>query len=365
MNKKKTLTVFSNFDIRVVVAFCLLFVIGILFFLLKLDDYVDCDNAKFFIISDRFAVGEVIQFDVEVENAKDWEWDFGDDSPKEHRKQTLHKYTSAGIFTVSLVINGSCQLERQIEIKSLGEILNQARVPEIITPKNIQVGVPVQFKYKYKGEVFAWEWGFGESGRVDDTDGRPVYTFSSPGKKTVWLMLNGDAKHIAKQIVYVKPRDIVDEITDEEVIEGYVYEKDPVKFDLPPGDPKKDPLEEFLDKVPLNPPLKKKEELIKEKDKMALAPSISEEQFELLLLQVSKESKTKEDFASFVCEDFEIPVVKNGEKIISFAEFCKSIQGKEIRIDILRLTKDNLNCIDGFTIEYKIKKFFWWKKDND
>ncbi|MEN7551930.1 PKD domain-containing protein [Rapidithrix thailandica] len=361
--KSKSINIFSNFDLRVLVVFILILLVGLFFFFVKLNNYVDCDNAKFFVIAEKFATGEIIQFDSEISNADKWEWDFGDGSPIEKRQQALHRYQEPGIYTVSLTINGSCSMEKQIEIKSLGEILNQARVPKIVAPKSIKVGEPVRFKYKYKGEVFSWEWSFGESGRLDKTEPAPVYMYLSPGKKTISLIVNGDVKHIAKQTVFVKPREIVEQIyDDEEVIEAYVYEKEVEKFELPPGDPQKDPMEEFLDNVPLTP-MPKKEKRPEEPKKPALAPDISEEQFELMILQVAAQAKTKEDFAQYICDDFEIPVVKNSNKIISFAQFCKSIQGKEIKIDNLRLTKDHLNCIDGFSIDYKVKKFFIWHKD--
>jgi hypothetical protein len=81
------------------------------------------------------------------------------------------------------------------------------------------------------------------------------------------------------------------------------------------------------------------------------------------LHQVANETKEKEDFGKYICENYQIPVIKNGDQVMSFEEFCKRIKGQEIKVEALRLTKDNLNCIDGFSITYKVKGLLGWTED--
>lgn len=355
-------SVFSNFDIRIVIVFLVVLLVGVVIWIIKVQDYVECSDAKFYVIGEQFSVNEVITFNNQTPNAKTWEWDFGDGSEKETRQQVLHKYDKAGTYIVKLRINGSCELEQSIEIKNLGALVNQQKIPEIISPTIVQVGEPVYFDYEYNGEAFSWEWSFGESGQMDSTEPQPYYVYQTPGTKSVTLIINGDVKHIANKTVYVKPRAKISRTFEDPLPKSYVYEKDPNAFSLEPGDPMKDPMEEYLEQIPLRPQQKSKE-----KDSippLEIAPNISEDQFELLLMQVANQSKTKDDFGKYTCGDFDIPVVVNKEKLITFTEFCKKIKGKEIKIEAIRLTKDNLNCVDGITINYKVRKFLRWAKDD-
>ncbi len=365
MNQKKRRKalfkgVFSNYDIRIIIVFLILLIIGGLFWLYQRKDYVDCEDANFYVIAERFATEEVITFNNQTYNAKSWEWDFGDGSPKSYNQQVLHKYNKEGIYTVKLVINGSCEIEQQVEIRYLGKLLDQNKIPDILAPRVVSVNEPVHFDYKYKGEAFSWEWSFGESGRMDNTQPRPTYIYQTVGTKSVTLIINSDVKHIATQDIHVKPREIVTRKF-EDPLEGYTPEKEPEVFVLPPGEPQIDPMEEFIETIPLKLKEKapKKDSIIP----LELAPDVSEDQFELLLMQVANQSKTKEDFSKYICGDYEIPVIKNGKNPIPFSEFCKQLKGKEIKINTLRLTKDNLNCVDGFSIEYKTKKFPFWVKE--
>lgn len=368
MSKRKKINdhvsgVFSNFDNRIIVVFLVLLIFGAVFWLFQRKDYVDCEDAVFYIIGDKFSTNEVITFNNQSYNAKTWDWNFGDGSKIEHRQQVMHKYRKEGVYTVTLTINGTCEVQQQIEIKNFGAIINQSKVPTIFSKKIVEVGAPVHFNYEYSGEPYSWEWSFGESGEMDNTQPDPTYIYQTPGTKNVTLIVNGDVKHIATQRIFVKPRTLVKRTFKDDSTKAYVYEKDPEAFKLEPGEPQIDPMEEFLEKIPLKPSPKnaKKDTIVKN---LEIAPDVSEDQFELLLMQVANQSKTKDDFGKYTCGNYDIPVVVNGRKLKTFSEFCKSIKGKEIKIEALRLTKDNLNCVDGFSINYKVKKFLHWGKDD-
>ncbi|TWP24068.1 PKD domain-containing protein [Apibacter muscae] len=358
--KRSLLNYLRKLDIRILLVFIILILFGLFLFLFQLYRHVDCSQIDFEIISERNQVGEVISFKNKTPNAQTSIWDFGDNTKESKEKDPLHKYEKPGVYTVSLQVNGSCVFQKIIEIKDLGAIIDESRVPKIIAPESVTVGDPVKFYYNYKGEAFSWEWNFGESGQTDNTFEFPAYTYSIPGIKRVTLIINGDVKHMGSVDIYVKPRKLVKTKTD--TIHSYEPEKDANLFQLPKGSPQKDPLEEFLRRIPGVPQPNPVQDKIK-KANDSIAPNISQYQFELLLLDVAKQVKTQEDFAKYTCGNYDFPVVKNSKKIMPFTQFCEQISNKKIKIEALRLTKDNKNCIKGIDITYKVKKSLIWIYD--
>lgn len=347
--------VFANFETKIITLFALLLVTSIIVFSFKYKKHVDCDTSDFFIVAENFSVGEVIEFHNETLNATDWKWDFGDGSPRETKNHALHKYTEPGIYTVTLVINGFCLKEKKIQIKDHGEILDRTKLPTIIAPKIATVGQKINFTYKYyTNETFSWEWCFGETGQIDNTNEFASYSFRTPGPKTITLIVNGEYKFKTSKIIYIKPRPTFKKDSEMMLEEGYTYEKPVNAFYKPKGNPKPDYSDTWLKPIPTRS---------KERHITEFAPDISENQFELLIHQVANQTKQKEDFSKYICDNYQIPVIKNGDQVIAFEEFCTRIKGKEIKIESLRLTRDNLNCIDGFTITYKVKGLLGWTED--
>lgn len=345
--------IFSNIDYRILIVFFVLIILGLTFYFIKLRKHLNCDEADFNIIAENYAVGEIIEFKNNTPNAQQWVWDFGDESPKEPRKSVLHKYDEPGIYNVKLVINGFCIKEKKIEIKDLGGLIDRAKLPQIIAPKIVEVDQPVYFRYKYyTDQTYSWEWSFGETGQIDNTKESPVYIYKTPGVRTVSLIVNGDVDYKVIKTIYVKPRPEFQK--EEDTLTGYIYEKPVEDFDKPMGSPDSDKLPPVIDPIPVRPD---------GKSALKIAPDISKDQFELMIYQVANQSKEKEDFSEYLCNNYEIPVIVNEKKTISFSEFCNDITGKEIKIESLRLTKDNLKCIDGLSISYKVKKFIIWTKE--
>lgn len=360
MNKsvKKITMLLSGFDYRVILALIGIIIFGVIVYIIKNNKYIDCDNADFTIVAELYEAQEVIEFKNDTKNVKSWEWNFGDKTPIDYRKDALHKYETPGVYHVTLTLNGKCTKEKIIEIKNFGGLVNNFKVPEINVPQVVEAGKPINFKFKYQGTIFSTEWSFGESEQLDNTQANPDYTYSIPGMKTVTLIVNGDIEHIAKKTIYVSPRALVE--TKIDTTKFYNQREAPEHFERPLGSPQEDPLVEYIQGIKAKPTSRP---VAKVENTPVIAPDISEEQFELLLLQVANQSKTKDDFSQFFCGNLELPVVKDNNQILKFSEFCKNIKGKEIRIDALRLTKNNVNCVDGFSISYKVKKFFIWQKD--
>lgn len=347
----------KNIDIRVIFFFVTMLLIGVVLFIVQFFNHIDCEDVKFYVFSDQSQSEESIEFYDKTPNAKSWKWDFGDGSDPDKRRHTFHVYKKPGTYYIKLTINGDCEHTKEITIKDKYAIYKQGS-PEIIVPKVITQGQPTYFK-SISDEARTWEWAFGENRGVDETSSDPVYTFSTSGEKTITLVINGNFSTVAKKIIYVHPKVI--KKTNPLDVTSYEYEKKAEAFSLPRGSAKKDPLEEMLQYVPVVPKAKVQKDSIPTVKK---APKISEDQFEILLNKVAEGSKVKDDFAEYLCDDLNIPVVKNDAKLLTFSELCTALKGKKIKIESIRLNKDKKNnCIKGLTISYKVKKYMIWTKD--
>lgn len=345
-----------NFDYRILGLFIALMLIGTIFFFSKAINNVDCENSTFYVVAKNRLEGETIEFYNETPNASTWKWDFGDNSKNEYEKNTTHIYKKSGKYRVTLTLNDNCITYKDVVIKSVGDLSKKIKVPEIIAPKVVKVGEEVLFDYYYSGtDIFSWEWSFGESSRLDNTDSNPTHIYRTPGIKKVTLIINGNINSITSLTILVKPQE-------QAITQAYAEDVEIKPLKLRKGPAQIDPAEEFAMTLPVVPPSSKKKQ--KESQKSALnAPSISEEQFEILLHQVAKQSKTKDDFGAFLCNDFKIPVLINDSKIMPFDEFCKKLIGKTLKISKIRLTTNENNCIINVEITYKIKKHLIWIND--
>lgn len=350
MNKK-------NIDIRVIFFFVILLLTGIIFFLVQFFNHVNCEDVKFYVFSEKSQTEESIEFFDKTPNAKSWKWDFGDGTETDIRKHTFHVYKKPGKYLITLIINGDCIHNKEIVITDKYETYKTG-APKIISSKTITVGQPTYFS-SISENAKTWEWAFGENRGIDDTSSNPVYTFSTPGEKTITLVVNGNFSTVAKKIIYVHPKVI--KKTNPLDITSYEYEKKAEAFALPRGAAKKDPLEDMLQYVPVAPKTKTQKDSIATIKK---APKISEDQFEILLNKVAEGSKVKDDFSEFLCDDLDIPVVKNDRDLLTFSQLCAVIKGKKVKIESIRLNKDKQNnCIKGLNISYKVKKYLIWSKD--
>ncbi len=345
------------FDVKIVLLFAVLLLFGIVYLIIQFFNHVDCEDAQFYVLSEHSRSEESIEFYDKTENAKTWVWDFGDATPSDKRQHTFHVYKQPGKYTVTLTINGTCVHTKELVLTSKYAV-DRADMAVIIASQIITVGQPTYFT-AIKEDGKTWEWAFGENNGVDETSQNPVYTFSTPGEKTITLVVNGNFSSVAKKTVYVHPKVI--KKTNPLDVNSYEFEKKAEAFNLPRGSLQKDPLEDMLQYVPVAPrSITKKDSIIITKK----APKISEDQFEILLAKVTEGSKVKDDFAEYLCDDFEIPIVKNNTDLLTFAQLCENIKGKKIKIESLRLNKDKkTNCIKGLTINYKVKKYLIWVKD--
>lgn len=354
MNNKTTIF-FPKFDPKIYWSFGVFLFIGILFFIFQYSRHVDCQEANFYIFADNYDVKDVIEFGDKTKNAQSWKWDFGDGSPADFRQRTFHTYKKAGEYIVSLTINGFCTSQKILTITSLNQQVGY--LPTIKAPDVIFLGEVANFVGQKQGGI-SFEWSFGETSTTDAVGDSVTYKFKRIGQKKVTLIVNGDLDHIATKTIYVAPKHVVAKKPID--IESYVYEQPHSDFSLPIGKAQKDPLVDMLTNIPVAPKSRKQEDLPLPINKI---PDISNEQFILLLNQVASQAKTKEDFKEYLCENYQVPIIINDNRIITFEQFCKEISGKKVKIENLRLQKDIDNsCIQNIYVYYKVKGKIFWKK---
>ena len=115
-------------------------------------------------------------------------WDFGDSTDVSAEQAPTHRYAHAGKYIVSLTVNGSCRDVKEIEVMPKAAL--QLQLAQIQGPSGaIYVGDPVPFN-ELTDEGTAWEWTFGESGKVDKRDRQTSYIFHSAGYKTVTVYVS-------------------------------------------------------------------------------------------------------------------------------------------------------------------------------
>lgn len=353
--KNKYVKLFPNIDPKIYICFGVILLFSLSFLLYQYLRHVDCENANYYIHADEYLVNKVVEFHDNTDGATSWEWDFGDSTTVDNRRRTIHYYKEPGEYIVKLTVNGNCKHERLVTITSISQ--QTGYLPLISAPNVATVGENVYFDAEKEGAE-SWEWSFGETSNTDAIGKSPTYKFKTTGDKKITLIVNGDVEHPAVKTIYIAPKTI--KAKQKIDISSYEFEKPHVAFSLPMGEAQKDPLVEMLQHIPVAPKVKSKKDSIISVKK---APEISNEQFKILLNQVALQAKTKEDFKEYLCGKYDIPVIYNDEKMVSFDQFCQNISGKKIKITALRLNKDNNNCIQNINIHYKAKKWMLWMKD--
>ncbi|MTI31748.1 PKD domain-containing protein [Xanthovirga aplysinae] len=333
--------VHSNFSGYVYNTFILTIIATSVVFGLKRRNYVDCEKANNYVRASSYTVGSLIQFQDNTSGAKNWEWDFGDGSPTINRAQALHKFEKAGQYTVTLTINGNCISEHFLNITGDGPPIDSTYMPVFDLPKSVQIGQSVKFKDKTT-HARSWQWRFGDGSEINATVREPSHVYTSPGIKTVSLMVNHDPNYITTKKIVVIPK-------------KEIRKKMEVPIKLKPVDhyltvTHRGPMDEIRDEIPLAPPRE-------EPEGPKLAPAITDEEFEQMLFQIANRRKTKEDLFDQLCGNFDIPVVKNDKELITFSELCKDIKGRKIKINALNIHRNDLRCITGVTIFYRKKLF--------
>jgi PKD repeat protein len=105
-----------------------------------------------------------------------WDWDFGDGGTSADQ-DPIHEYTTAGVYTVTLVITDydggdTATKTDYITVGTAGAAAFSA------TPTEGIMGMTVDFTDESTGDVVAWEWDFGDV--ESSTDQSPSHVYADP-----------------------------------------------------------------------------------------------------------------------------------------------------------------------------------------
>jgi len=324
-----------HYDSKVYFSFLIIFLFGAGVLVAKYVKQENCDNVGFDIIAQTFTTGDLIEFKSIGDANFKWEWDFGDRSKKEYVSNTLHKFDSVGLYNITLKVNNSCEVNRQLYIKQRVYVTKSENhlVPVIKFPEQIRAGDVVTFECT---SAFAkkWEWRFGESEEVQDISAITKYTFEEEGSYKISLIVNDDIKNALIKTIEVLPRKNERRRQRRNTI-------DPVDDVL-------------LDQIPDEPDVDTSTEV----KKIVFSRKSAKKMLEDYALGKIDYADIKHNFCSS-----NIRVVNPNGKISSIKELFKEIRGKQINvIDISLYKNESTGCVKTINVDLKIKGAFFWRK---
>ncbi len=324
-----------HYDSKVYLLFFLIFLFGVGFFTYNFVKNEDCTSVDFAMISLSKTTGDLIEFKSLGRNDSKWEWNFGDGSNNEYIPDVLHKFDSAGTYNVTLKVNNSCVVSKQIHIAQsvYRENIDHEQVPTIVFPNKIRAGELIEFEC-VSDFATKWEWRFGTDG-VDAITKDAKHVFEEEGTYKISLVVNDNLQHVLIEKIQVLPkkgkrrkrrrrRDRVNE-----VLIGQI-----------PDDPKEN---------------NEKEE---EDDMIKLTRSEAKKMLESYALgQVDYV-----DIKPYLCSS-DIRVVNTSGKNSSLRSLLNFIRGKQIDIIDVNLYKNTeTGCVKRIHIDLKYKGKLFWRK---
>lgn len=308
----------------------------------KITNHNPCDIVNFDVNANQYRVGEIIRFKDFSKNATTHKWNFGDSSTARYDINPFHTYTKPGKYEVTLIVNGKCEYSKKLTIKRKKSTIDSTRIANFEIPNTIKVGELLIAKDLTKG-ASSWEWRFGETSEVNSTYKEPTYAYTTPGLKTVTLVVNGDPRYSTQKQINVLPAIVIEKIQPKKV--ERTPESQSASSELPRA-----PKQTF---IPNAPPVENAASEESSTKKKKNKPSISRSAFAKKLIEVSEEKATAQDFQKYLCGgNLQTNTSAKGKKT-TFIEFCEKIKGKKIKIKSLELFKNKqTNCIEYISVDY-------------
>lgn len=296
-----------------------------------------CSSFSITSHSSHYYTGEVVRLESDIAEFKTLHWDFGDNQGNDSKiSSAVHSYDLPGEYTVTLTVNGECTEFERLTILPAPPVENPRLTATFVYPQSAEVGKPVQFSDTTNGAT-QWEWRFGETATVDATDKAPKYTYTTPGLKTVTVVINNDARQMGIAKIYVNPPATPKrkDHADRPIV---IVQNRPAAGGTPP----------VTDSVK------------KEEPPVVKAPDISNEQFETQLRAVANKQKTAESFAPYFGGNLNVGANLNGQ-MMPFTELCTKFSAlksdKKIKKLSVQLVKnDKTNCIIALFVNLKEKE---------
>jgi len=130
-----------------------------------------------------------------------WKWDFGDGS-KSYLQNPTHKYSKAGVYTVSLTVKNAHGSNTVTKTDCVKVIAKPVAVFSA-SPTSGKVPLKVQFTDKSTGSPTSWFWNFGDGSKSFAQS--PVHKYSKAGTYTVSLTVkNAVGRGSVTKTKYIK-----------------------------------------------------------------------------------------------------------------------------------------------------------------
>ena len=328
----KKVQIKTHFDGKVILLLLVVFLISCGLLAFKINAVADCNVKAFNIKSNSFKEGELITFTDVTPGAYEWRWYFGDGTDISFRSRVGHSFAKAGKYTVKLLVNNNCTVEKEITIIPKKEVLNTALIPKFSGPTVVHEGEEVRF-VDATPHAKSWEWRFGDGNKIDAIDKNPKHVYRKPGERIVTLVVNGDIKYVQYHKITVLP--------------AKTSKKDWIKERIERrSDSRVDPVKEYFSQVPEAP--KRGPEI----------DNINEAKFTALLLGIAENKLSYQNLTKYFCED-ELPLVqvKKGGTI-SLKALDEAVRNKTVKIKHVALHRDKDNCVTLIVLDYKTRSLF-------
>jgi len=322
----------THFDLKIILFLAVIFVLSSVVLAFEINTKAPCTIKEFKIDAPTYKAGELITFSDNSKDSYEWRWYFGDGSEISYRSKVGHAFSKPGKYTIKLLVNNNCSVEKTITIIPKKDVINEALLPKFYAPKVVYQGDIVKFKDS-TAHATSWEWRFGDGSKIDAIDREPSYIFRTPGPKVISLVVNGDIKYVKTALITVLPS--------KKEKKDMVIEKIKRR-----GDMRADAVEEYFSHVPDAP------------GRSPEIANVNEEKLKGLLLGVSEDKLSYQNLLRHFCTDA-LPLVEIRKgKTITLQNLDGDIRNRAIRIRKVSLIKDKDNCVTLIKLDYKYKSIF-------
>lgn len=336
LNGKNKYILNNRVDDRAIIAMIIPAVFSLVIMAWRSTNHTVCLPFSITARSAHYYTGEVVRFESNIQQFQALHWDFGDEQGNDTKiSSAVHSYDRPGDYTVALTVNEECTEYLRVTIGAAPRIENPRLAVTFVAPQSAEVGKPVLFSDTTVGAT-GWEWRFGETATVDATDRSPKYTYTTPGLKTVTLVINNDEHQMGIAKIYVNP----------------------------PATPKhRDRAERpivVVQKPAPGGPAPATDSVKKEEPPIVKAPDITNEQFEAQLRAVANKQKTADSFSPYFSGNLNVEANLNGQ-MMPFTELCNKFSAlkseKKIKkLSVQLIKNDKTNSIIALFVNLKEKE---------
>lgn len=291
---------------------------------------------------DRIAI-----FQIKAPKGTKVEWNF-DDGTAAYGTIVQHTFAAEGDYTVTARLNGDCKYRQAITVKEAPVSTAEERTVQIIPDSTApKAGSTVRFYAVCDPPATTYEWTLMETKDVQH-EAVASFVFSTAGKYTVQLVVNGDALHPKRRTI---------EVADlpPPPAANYPFNANGGGNPVVPGQllkPGEDPFN--IQKGPANNPANGGTQPEPSKTEPAKkATGIDPETFKGFLQDVLNGSKELSELYPYLDYGETTLVQVNGKDEMKIAAFCREKQKK--KIEALEFKRDDKNGIQKIKVKLKGK----------